>query len=400
MPANNYAPIGMLSLQFNLTELASQPLWSDGAGTVNAPAGFDRFEDIHDFLHGNCSATGRDLAALLNTALAVGELPGAFTAFIDTNDHVAVSYSEGAFSLRAESGDNPYGFSQVDYASSIYNGAHTVRAPNPWRRGVFGYTGGDFGTLEITIGATTVSAFDDVGNHQGVIQRLRAATLSDTLAGATTTNLTAIANGEGGGDRFLLNDSGRVEFWRSGSGRGDLVWESDALRDFLGFTGHEAATVVGASLRLVATFPPLATLWINRPIEYVEPRVRGVKRQAEASDGRTESAHLLTRKGFDIRFAVTGIADNEDRTAEALDGFFGLFFRAEHFTVYQNVNEPRRAVSNRGAYDLETTPEDNYRVGRLRLTPDAGISEFGFDLEDPQIRLRYFFDLRGWNWIP
>lgn len=393
MPALNYSPNGMLSLQFSLAELAGADLWSDSLGTVAAPSTFDKFADIFDLLHGNCSVTGRDLAALLNTALTVNELPGTFTAFIRPNDLIAVSYSEGAFSFRATSATNPYGFDTDSVESSEYEGAQTVTAARYFSFGNF--DGGDVGTFEITIGADTATAFDDAGKHQGVIQRVRPAGLTDRLAGAAT-NLTALA---GGADRFLLNDAGKVEFWRSGSARGALTWESDLLRDFLGFTGYEAASTVDGYLRLVATHAPKATLFLNRPIEFIEPRVRGLRRASEASDGHVESAHLLTRRGWDLRFAVTGIADTEDKTAEALDGFFMLLWKAEHFSVYQNAQEPRVAVSNRELFGIDKTPEDNYRVGRLRLVLDQNVNEIAFDLEDVQIRLRYFFELRGWDWI-
>lgn len=394
MPAFNYAPNGMLSLQFSLSNLAGLPLWSDGLGTKTAPGNIDRFEDIYDLLHGNCSVEGRDLAALLNTALAVQELPGSFTVFIRPNDLIAVSYSEGAFSFQASSEDNPYGFDTDAINSSAYDGVQTVTAAHYFRYGTF--DGADVGTFEIVIDDATATAFDDAGKHQGVIQRLRPSTLADSLAGASATNLSAIS---GISDRFLLNEDGKVEFWRSGSGRGDLTWLSDFLRDFLGFTGYENTAIESGYCKIVATHSPKATLWLNRPIEFMEPRVRGARRSSEATDGRVESAHLLTRRGWDLRFAVTGIADNEDRTAEALDGFFMLFWKAEHFTVYQNVQEPRRAVSNREFFSVELSPEDNYRVGRHRLVMDASINEVGFDLEDPQIRLRYFFELRGWDWI-
>lgn len=391
MPALDYTPTGALGLSFKLTELAGEDLYSDDSGTVTAPSGFDAFKNIRDLCHNHAALSGKDLSSLCNAALAAEPLAGTITVSIDSSDKVSFSYDGGSFSVKASSASNPWGLTTSYTVATVTGGVGVAAAPNNWTRGTF--TGGN-GQIVIKVGTHIMTVSLDSGTHQGVIESIRDSSVDDGLTGAVTTNLSTVDTAA----RFLLNDSGYVEIWRDNA-RGDLVWISSQLQDLLGFTGDETATDTGTDLVLVASEHPRMMLWIDRPIEYVEPLARGTRRQSKASDGRREIAHLLTERGWTIRFSTLGLASNGDQTADALDSFFLYLWEAEYVTVYQNIYEPRLAAPSRSGYSVELCGEDDYRVGALQLVLDESYTDAAFTPEEPSYRYKYYFEFFGWEWV-
>lgn len=389
MPAKNTNPKGAVQLSFSLAHLANEPLYTDSNGDVSAPSSWltTVFEDVNDLLNGKASDPSRTLAGVVNNALVALGVPGSFTASITNGDKVRLTYSLGAFSLRALNAANPFGFSTTLTASS----GGSVTAPVDFSRGTFNHS---VASLEITIGITTVTAFFDVGTHAGVLYALRSQTLEDSLTGCADS---LMANDGRTTTRFFLNNDGLVEIWRD-STYGALYWLSTELRDILGFTGAEVQHSSGGSVYVRASYPPRFLIWINGPIEYAESFARAIRSSAEASDGRREIKHIRTDIGWEFRFFVTGIMSNEDKRAELIDNFWRYYFQAASFTVYQDVNEIRRAVALRDGYDLAKCGELNYRVGTIRLV-DSETGEFTASPEDPTYVYRYYMALKGWEYV-
>ena len=415
MPSNDYSPLGKLSCGFDLSHVASLELYRTAGdeATVYAPGEFGAFADIHDLLSGLGSEDSRTLTGALNTAREVAELAGEFTAYITGNgsgstsglyaeDRVAIRYS-APFSVRAASANNPFGFDTADTVAIASGTEYVAVAPRDWTRGII--RGGSDTILTLTVGATEANAFVD-SIYQNIPTMLRTWDLGDTLSGSGALSLTALENlGVWVNDtdvtaRWILNAEGFVEYWRS-STRGALEWINADLRKFLGFTGLELdVNATGGMTYTRGTYRPHGMLWLARPIEYLEPKIRGKRRVAEAADGHTDTAHLSTRKGWILRFVVRGLAATEDSTVEALDGFLAYMWKAPHLTIYQNVNEVRRATRASEGYSLEVCGEDNYRVGRVRIVLDADKQDQEFSLEDPRVRLRYFMELTGNEYVP
>jgi hypothetical protein len=410
MPALDYNPKAAISCGLDLTHLAGhilyQKVWHGGvSASVVASAGFGDCEDIYDLLHAQGSHDIRTLAAALNNATASGEpIPEGFAAYVNASDRVEISYPH-PFSIRAAVG-NPYGLDTLDVEAQLRDGVYVARAVGDWTRGTFlnpSYPN-EILSFWITYSGSEYLAYMDGGRYQGVIQSLRDWSLSDTLTGEGSASLTGLEGRSAGsyGTRWILSDTGYVEYWTDLT-EISITWASTELRDVLGYTGSEPLNPVadsGGYSVMRATYRPHGLLWLNRPVEYVEPRVRGTRRLAEATDGRVDTTHLATRRGWLMRFSIQGLASTEDATAEALDGFFAYLWKAKHFTLYQNTAEPRKAAARRDGYSLELCGEDNYRVGRIRLVLDPGIEVADFTLEDPRIRLRYFMELSGNEYIP
>lgn len=385
MPARNYSPIAYLSCSFSLAQLAGEDLYTDDSGTVTAGAGFGTFRNLRDLLNGYGSPALRTVKGVCDTALTVGGLPGSFQVAITDSDRIRWTYSGGAFQLKALSASNPFGLS-TSYVAAV---AGKVTAAADWTRGNVDLADC---TLRIKVGSTETDAFFDEGQAQDVLTLIRG-WAADALCTAPAHNLTAT---DGRLDvRFVLSDAGKVQCWRSAS-YGDLTWESEELATFLGFRGDETAEIVGSSQVLEATDSPLTVLWLNRPIEYCEPKIRSNRSVVRNSAGASQVTHTSTIKGWNVRVCVTGIGSTEDQTDAAWDGFFPYLLKADSFSVFQDAGEPRIAVSRRNVYSAVQTPEDNYRTGVLDLVLDDQAQEYGFDLEDPQVRLRYYFDLPGW----
>jgi hypothetical protein len=149
---------------------------------------------------------------------------------------------------------------------------------------------------------------------------------------------------------------------------------------------------------LTATHAPQGLLWLDRPIEYFEPEIKAARNVQELSDARFEQAHISTVHGWRLRFAVSGLAATVDRLMDAEENFFDLLWRSEFFTVFLNTLEKRIAVREKVGYSIEVCGQDDKRMGCHRLVLDPGVNGMPFNLEDPEIRARYFLELLGWNY--
>lgn len=401
-----------------VSQFAGVDLFSRGAETVTAPDSWDRFPTIHDLLNGLCSpgeiaGTGGTIAGEslgeVVTQYAADDTPtivATFTAGIDSEDRIYIESETAAFSVKAICGD-VLGFTDQWTDSEVIGTRRRVTAPNDWIRGSF-LCGNDPGSglIEYRIrygaGNQEFTFFPPLGTMPGVLEWVRPNDLTDSLANANASNLTALDRNAGPHvtTRWFLNSEGKVVCSRPYF-VDDLEWLSTEFRDWLGFTGDETAVNQNATGHwlLTATHAPQGLLWLDRPIEGFEPEISATRQGQKLSDSRFEQSHITTTHGWRLRFAVTGLASNVDRLLDAQENFFGYLWRSEFFTVYLNVDEKRIAVREKTGYSPEVTGQDDRRMGCHRLVLDLGINGMGFALEDPEVRSRYFLELLGWNLI-
>lgn len=409
--------IACLCTEQLVSQFAGVDLFSRDAVTVTAPSTWDRFPTIHDLLNGigalplydgtPADLVGESLAATV-TQYAADDTPSivdTFTAGIDADDRVYLESGLAAFSVKALYGDI-LGF-ETTYTDSVVIGTRRrVTAPNNFTRGQF-LCGSDPGSglisYRVKYGATNqeFDFFPPLGRYPGVLEWVREQSESDRLGNANLVNLSYIDRQAGPHvtTRWFLNASGKV--CNSYPSFVDpLVWLSTEFRDWLGFRGDETPVADGTGhYTLTATDSPKGVLWLDRPIEYFEPEIQAAKNTQPLSDGRFEQAHISTIHGWRLRFAITGLAATVDRLMDAEENFFDLLWRSEYFTVFLNVNEKRMAVREKVGYSIEVSGQDDKRMGAHRLVLDPAIASAAFGLEDPEVRLRYFLELLGWNYV-
>src|SRR3990167_6684278 len=436
MPAHDYTQIGMLCTQQFMSTFAGAQLWKRVIGgvdrVVTAPATWGNFTDIHHLLHGMGAvpAVGSnqafDLAALIEfySDLAGIEDYG-WEVSLTTQDLIRIDNSvDIPFKVKKYGYQPWFGFG-ASYTDSFTAGAETyVIAPNDYKRGVIPVTStdDDGGKVGLTIEVSTVGGpvtFDVIlpsRYYQGALEVVRLMAQGDALAENSQDNLTYLDNDDAiaAGSTWVLGDSGDeagkvVVTYSINLPSGNIQWLSTTFRDWLGFDGTEAPIEVlppggiGAgdptNYKLVASHPPQGILWLDRAIEYLEPHLEAVRFWEVCADGREKSAHVLTREGWNLRVSIAGLSSTVDRLMFAHEDFFKYFWRSEFFTVYNNVNERRVGARVKSKYSLAVTGEDDYRVGTIRLTPDASFRKLQFDPDKPGFRHQYFLDIPAWKYV-
>lgn len=408
--------IAALCTEQLVSQFAGVDLFQRGTNTVTGPSTWDRFPTIHDLLNGIGSLpyldgtpadlAAEDLGSTITEAAANADptITEAFTAGIDADDRVYIESIVEGFSIKATYGDI-LGFESTYTASVVVGDRHRVTAPNDYTRGQF-LCGNDPGsgliqyTVKYGAAEQLFTVFPPPGRHAGVLEWVRTQDQSDLLSNAVGTNLSYLDRNAGPhvNTRWFLNDSGKV--CNSAPSYVDFVeWLSTDFRDWLGFRGDETPVADGTGhFTLTATDYPQGLIWLDRPIEYFEPAIQAARNVQALSDARFEQAHISTVHGWRLRFAITGLAATVDRLMDAEENFFEYLWRSEYFTVYLNTLEKRMAVREKAGYSIEVTGQDDKRMGAHRLVLDPGIAAAAFDLEDPEIRMRYFLELLGWNY--
>lgn len=409
MPAYDYNPNAMLAVQQMVSDFAGQDIYRRNDITITAPL-WDRFRDIHSLLHGMCSPNASHLRTLQREVQIAGQLlgiAGVFTVGLTFDDHVYISNDTVPFGIKAThvlGGDdtaNVFGYSNSRQLASAYGDSYRCKAPRNWVRGPYDYRQAEL-TLSKADNSGSIVLDTAVGIRQSVVTHIRGVTPPDILTETYAQSLMHLditaADGAGADDQimwYLGSDGKVVTTWKVG----DFTWMHSGFAEWLGYTTSEAVIDLGNYKMLKATNYPKGIIWLDRPIEYLEPIVRGVRYSNEASDGTEESTHAMTRMGWKLKLSFDGIASTRDKLAHALKDFFAWLWMSEYFTVYSNVNELRRGGLIKDGYSTAVCGEDDYRVGTIVLNLDPAFNQFEFDPEDTQVRAQYILDLKGWEWV-
>ena len=360
---------------------------SRGATPVTSTWSSD-YEDVISFLNGRGMGTNLDLSTLLTTSSNFGTT---WKVAIDANDKVEIS-ADVAFKVQYNSSSSLTGVADVfGIGTSFVNSggasaispflAHSLSASSDWIRGeivALSYTirevgGSDEFTFNFTGGAQDlIVACRSRGN--GDIDDLNTSTLEGADKAVTSTDTRWFVNNDG----HVVNSAIATAAWS---------WNSSdtSIRDYLGFTGNEAVTLVNGYSTLTATHPCSGVLVPSRPYQQNHVNVENVGQSRRRIGGGYTSNYIGTYRTSVLGFDLDARLDLIDLYQHFIHKWVPHASEGERVNFYQVWGDSRRSLitgdvtSSQPAHDLIFTSSRNGFEGRIR----ASIISNQFDLMFP-----------------
>ena len=373
-PSPNFA----LLANPDLSHIINKPL-SRGATAISGTWS-DNYEDMISFLNGRGMANGHNLPDLLLTSSAVaGGFGTNWHIGINAEDKIEIS-STHAFKIKFNSSSTSDGLADVLGIGNefvVYGaGSATigspllpfqVTAPSEWIRGEiisFSYI-----IEEVGSGSGSFN-FNFIGNAQDLIVACRERGNGDiddlnsgTLEGADVTATS-------GDTRWYLDNNGHVV--NSSLGQTALTWNDTTLRDFLGFTGNEAASSVNGYSVLTATYPCEAVLVPSRPYQQNHISTENQSQSRRKIGGGYTSNYVGTYNTTILGFDLDANLDLINLYQHFIHKFINHASKGERVNFYQVWGDSRRSLissnvnASQPAHDLIFTSSRNGFEGRIR----------------------------------
>lgn len=353
---------------------AAARVGSRGALPVTSSWSSD-YEDVISFLNGRGMSSSHDLSAQL---LALSNFGTSWKVAIDANDKVEIS-SDVAFKIQFNTSSTFTGLADVlGIGTSFINSggasgispflANAVSAPNEWIRGeivAFSYTIRE-------VGGSSEFTFNFAGGAQDLVVACRSRGNGDiddlntgTLEGADVALTSADT-------RWFVNNDGHVV--NSSIGASAWSWNSSdtSIRDYLGFTGTEAVTVVNAYTTLTATHPCSGVLVPSRPYQQNHVNVENVAQSRRRIGGGYTSNYIGTYRTSVLGFDLDARLDLIDLYQHFIHKWLTHASEGERVNFYQVWGDSRRSLitgdvtSSQPAHDLIFTSSRNGFEGRIR----------------------------------
>lgn len=382
MPNANAYPRGAVTTRVDVRQWQGARLFSFGSTHVDAPNDWGPFFDDAVVL-----LTGRGTALAANRC----SMAHALAAALPAASSVSVSLSSitdritlravglaGHFTLAAGAANAVLGFDPAGQTSALLAGGETITAVGDWQRGVIESVAPTI-TSSVADGSTsgplvTPSQYR-VHCALDLLRTLGNGDADDSAGGMSLGTLSP-------GVRWGLTADGHVFMARNTSVTASaLTWVSTTFRDFLGFTGLEAATTPSGSANLrvlTATYPCHGVLTPYWPLERVADSLEHVGQAQLLTSGRQYWVGQQALRRYDVTFLVDGYQARLDRARHFVDHVAPYLHPGAWVNVYQDWGDPRRArrtVDIRpgsAAYDTVATSQRDGDFGRLRCYLDRG----------------------------
>ena len=375
MPLNNPAPNFALLASFDMRGQSAQTVFTRNGNAVALPtyaSDSGVFEDVLFFLNGRISSATVNASSNTDNAKTFGT---GWTVSINSSDRVQIS-ADTEFTVTHTGTTDALGFGSST-VSSIYdvtNNMYRAIAPNDWLRGVVILDNLSYRIDEVGGGSATFNTPAVNADVQDVPTWFRSSSTSDvdSFGLSSLQALDNLANGVTD-ITWLINDEGFTQCYYP-SARGDITWNSTAIRDALGFRGDESPVVDGTRKRLTATYKPHSLLLPSRPYQGHHLRVENVSQSRRKIGGGYVSNYIGTYVTSVLRFDLDALLDSQDDYRHFTDKFLEQCSEGERLNFYQSWGDSSRALitanvnAEQPAYDSLYTSEDNGELGRIRGT--------------------------------
>lgn len=306
MPSPSFHLLPAIACEVDAREWAGVDLWTEGASTIAAPAGWGFFDDALAMLTArgsNPSAAGVNIAHGVDQALTAAT---SVTVAVTADDRIGILVGGlgGHFAMAAGADNAALGFNVAGQTSITVGSSEYLLATSTWVRGPVTSVAPTIGD-GVTSGPLVAPAVYRAHGPMDMVRPWGSGDLDDAYP---TTNLSAI-----GEARWGIDASGRVWRARQTSTTSALSWNSITFRNFLGFTGQEAEATPATGLSvLTATYPCTGLLCPTRPFDIVARNREHVGAAARTSDGGWYSSTWLDHLGYTLRGYLDGPADQRD----------------------------------------------------------------------------------------
>jgi len=372
MPLNNPAPqFGLLTAQ-DVRDLSATKIFTRGATAVNMPTfsvGEGVYEDAVLLLNARESADDNSATGQLTTSKTFGS---SWSATISADDKVTIT-SDVEFTLTKSGTDDPLGFGSSVVSSVLVGSDYVATAINDWERGALDLTNTTYTINEV--GGSGSFTFPDV---QLKIQDVTVLMRSRSTSDADDFGLKSIEQVD---QEALTSDSIAWSVTDDGhalchylTSLGDITWNSDTMRDKLGFTGDETPTTSGGFSTLISTHKVEGVLIPSRPFQAHHLRVTNQSQARRLIGGGYVSNHIGSYITSVLRFDLDALLDADNDYKHFTNRWLPLASMGERVNFYQGWGDSRRSLrtaqttASQDAYDLLYTSEDDGEYGRLRCS--------------------------------
>ena len=370
MPLNNPAPqFGLLTAQ-DVRDLSAVKIFTRGSTAVNMPTfstGEGVYEDAVFLLNARESANDNSATGQVGASKTFGT---GWAVTINADDKVTVT-SDTEFTITKSGTDDPLGFGSSAVSSVLVGSDYVATAVNDWTRGALDLSDTTY-TIE-EVGGSGSFTFPDVKlKIQDVTVFMRSRTTSD----ADNFELKSIEQID---QEALTSDSIAWSITDDGHALchylttlGDITWNSDTMRDRLGFTGDETPTTSGGFSTLISTHKVEGVLIPSRTFQAHHLRVTNQSQARRLIGGGYVSNHIGSYITSVLRFDLDALLDASNDYKHFTNRWLNLASMGERVNFYQGWGDSRRSLrtaqttASQDAYDLLYTSEDDGEYGRLR----------------------------------
>jgi hypothetical protein len=370
MPLNNPAPqFGLLTAQ-DVRDLSATKIFTRGATAVNMPTfsvGEGVYEDAVLLLNARESADDNSATGQLTTSKTFGS---SWSATISADDKVTIT-SDVEFTLTKSGTDDPLGFGSSVVSSVLVGSDYVATAINDWERGALDLTNTTYTINEV--GGSGSFTFPDVQlkiQDVTVLMRSRSTSDADDFG---LKSIEQVDQEEMSSDSIAwsITDDGHA-LCHYLTSLGDITWNSDTMRDKLGFTGDETPTTSGGFSTLISTHKVEGVLIPSRPFQAHHLRVTNQSQARRLIGGGYVSNHIGSYITSVLRFDLDALLDADNDYKHFTNRWLPLASMGERVNFYQGWGDSRRSLrtaqttASQDAYDLLYTSEDDGEYGRLR----------------------------------
>jgi hypothetical protein len=372
MPLNNPAPqFGLLTAQ-DVRDLSATKIFTRGATAVNMPTfsvGEGVYEDAVLLLNARESADDNSATGQLTTSKTFGS---SWSATISADDKVTIT-SDVEFTLTKSGTDDPLGFGSSVVSSVLVGSDYVATAINDWERGALDLTNTTYTINEV--GGSGSFTFPDVQlkiQDVTVLMRSRSTSDADDFG---LKSIEQVDQEEMSSDSIAwsITDDGHA-LCHYLTSLGDITWNSDTMRDKLGFTGDETPTTSGGFSTLISTHKVEGVLIPSRPFQAHHLRVTNQSQARRLIGGGYVSNHIGSYITSVLRFDLDALLDADNDYKHFTNRWLPLASMGERVNFYQGWGDSRRSLrtaqttASQDAYDLLYTSEDDGEYGRLRCS--------------------------------
>ena len=389
MPSSDSAPNFALLTECDLRDLSEVNLYSRGTTFIKITMANVVYLDVVHFLNGYSSTQSlTDIIEYYATA-AGSPTAGGWSVALSDADKITLTSSVASFDVAHAAGADYLGIGSGT-VSSVTSGANEIATlPNDWQRGRV--QGPSSFTITPSAGAAFTVIID--GEYQDVRVLMRDPGGSDADAANSTLSLshtdTTLMGLSGlNSVRWLIDEEGYTVLSYPTSAL-PLTWQSDKLRNLLGFTGNESPTALGGSSiysRLRASFPCAMMLLPTRPVERHQLSTDTMATARRLLGGGMVSNQLATYTSSDVSFYLDAEADSRDLYQHWGDRFIRYTGPGRPLTYVGEWGDSRR--NSAPMQEIDGTYRNDRYSDLYSIQPERGryigrLVEARFDLNYP-----------------
>jgi len=370
MPLNNPAPqFGLLTAQ-DVRDLDSVKIFTRDSNAVNMPSfatGEGVYEDALFLLNGRSILTSNSAGGQADDLASFGST---WSVTINSDDKVSIT-SDVEFTVLKTGSNDALGFGSSVVSSVQVGSDYIATAPLDWSRGELDLTNVTYQIDEVGGGGVFLwPSLKLKVQDVTVFTRNTSTSDADAMTVQSVEDLDVTAS-SGTLITWFIDDDGYVVNHYLTT-LGDLTWNSDTMRNKLGFTGSETPVVSGIYSTLKASNKCEGVLIPSRPFQSHHLNVENQSESRRLIGGGYVSNHIGSYITSVLRFDLDALLDESNDYKHFTNRWLNLASKGERVNFYQGWGDSRRSLreaqvtASQSAYDTLYTSEDDGEYGRLR----------------------------------